>query len=99
MPPLYQQRTELIAENTELTLRWLALLTPKGQRNVIESMVRNYTLPQLKRMREHVTEQVARAEARPEDVYTCEHPSQPIGGLYCELCQRRVGAEAKAQNA
>jgi hypothetical protein len=66
MPPLYQQRTELIAENTELTLRWLALLSPEGQRNVIESMVCNYTLPQLKAMHAHVTEQVAKAEAKHE---------------------------------
>jgi hypothetical protein len=66
MPPLWEQRGELIAENTELTLRWLALLRPEGQRNVIESMVRNYTLPQLKMMNAHVTEQVAKAEAKAE---------------------------------
>jgi len=31
---------------------------------------------------------------RLEEVCICEHPFQPIGGLYCELCQKRVKAEA-----
>jgi len=64
MPPLYQQRAELIEANTDLTMRWLALLTPEHQRNVIDSMVRNYTLPQLKMMNAHVSEQVAKTEAK-----------------------------------
>jgi hypothetical protein len=64
MPPLYQQRAELIAANTDLLLRWLALLRPEGQRNVIRSMVRSYKLPQLKLVHTHLLAEVAAAEAK-----------------------------------
>lgn len=66
MPPLYQQRTELITANTDLIMRWLALLPPEDQGHVIRGMVRRYSLPQLKVMNAHVAEQVARAEAKAE---------------------------------
>jgi hypothetical protein len=64
MPPLYEQRSKLIEENTDLIVRWLALLPPDRQRNVIEGFVRRYTLPQLRAMNVHVAEQVAAAEAK-----------------------------------
>ena len=45
MPPLYEQRSNLISQNVSLILRWLALLPTEEQRYVIESMVRRFSLP------------------------------------------------------
>lgn len=64
MTPLYQQRSELIAANVTLILRWLELLTPEHRRYVIESMVRRFSLPQLRVMQDHVASEIARAEAK-----------------------------------
>ena len=59
MPPLYEQRRILIEENTTLIKRWLSVLDERGKRNVISSMVKKYTLPELRQMRDHVRHQIA----------------------------------------
>ena len=63
MPPLYEQRSNLISQNVSLIQRWLALLPTEEQRYVIESMVRRFSLPELRAMREHVAAEVAKKEA------------------------------------
>jgi hypothetical protein len=68
MPPLYQQRAELIQTNTDLLLRWLALLDAERQRMVIESMVRSYKLPQLKDVHTHLQIEVGLEEAKQKPV-------------------------------
>ena len=65
MTPLWQQRAELIEANTDLLLRWLALVDVDTQHAVIRSMVRSYKLPQLKDVHAHLLREVAAAE-RPE---------------------------------
>ena len=67
MPPLYEQRATLIAENVTLILQWLTLLPPEHQRYLIESMVRRYTLAELRAMRAHVAGEVATQLARQVD--------------------------------
>jgi len=59
MPTLYEQRSVLISENTDLILRWLAVLDERGKHNVIRSMVKKYTLAQLRQMQDHVQQQIA----------------------------------------
>jgi hypothetical protein len=54
MAPLWQQRSELIDENTRLICKWLADLDDEGKYNVIHSMVRNFTIKDLRAMRDHV---------------------------------------------
>jgi hypothetical protein len=63
MPPLYQQRAELIETNTDLLLQWLTLSSPETQRNIIRSMVKKYTLPQLRIIEVHLRAEVAMALA------------------------------------
>ena len=65
MPPLYEQRSVLCLENTDLILEWLALLEPSGRKNLIYSMVRRFSLPELKDMNAWVKQQIAEAKALP----------------------------------
>jgi len=62
MPPLWEQRAKLIEENTDLLVEWLSLLAPKGQRNVLRSMVRRFTLPQLSLSNEHMKGEIELAK-------------------------------------
>lgn len=66
MPPLYEQRAKLIDEVTKLVLEWLSLLDDEGKYNLISSMVRRYSLTDLRSARGHANEQVAKLRIKME---------------------------------
>ena len=94
MPPLYEQRSNLISQNVSLIQRWLALLPTEEQRNVIESMVRRFSLPELRAMREHVAAEVAKKEDP-----RCLTPSLPEAERLSRLARGPLRAGRRRRRA
>ena len=64
MTPLWEQRDELIKADTKLILQWLDLLDANGRESLMWSMLKRFTLPQLKAIHQHATEQIANELAK-----------------------------------
>ena len=71
MVPLYIQRDELVKENTRLILEWLALADDCERREIVESMVRRFSLPQLKESNLHVAREIARIKSSGRSAGLC----------------------------
>lgn len=58
MAPLWEQRRNLIDANAKLMREWLRQLPPEQQLNLFESMLRKYSVTELRAMNTHLKAQV-----------------------------------------
>ena len=59
MAALHEQRRQLVEENARLIQQWLALMDAERQLTLLRSMVRTYSLQELRVMNAHIREQLA----------------------------------------
>jgi len=62
MTPQYEQRRELVRENATIIRQWLALSDDGTQEEILRSLVKEFSLPDLRKMNAHVKEQLAKTQ-------------------------------------
>lgn len=59
-----EQRIDLILDNTQLILQWLALLDDTRQATLIGSLLRKFSLAELKQSHDHMLQQVGQLSGK-----------------------------------